>query len=118
MTAYYQIAKAKYLYKDQYGKHVFEVKQMDNTLEQINKKCKDYETINPIYQKEEGSAYLVRFNSTDFNFKNKCDYSLSYYIQKTVKMKEGTQKCYINLHINECVRLFKKQSIKTKIEDV
>jgi len=116
MSSFYTLNKAKYLYKDQYNKHVFEVEKKNSILDTISKKCKEYDTINPVYQKNEDSPYNVRFNSTEFNLKAKCFYDISFYIQKNVK--EDSKKVYINLHINECIRLFKKNVIKCKLDDL
>ena len=112
---FYTIHNFQYLYKDQYGKHVFQSDSKDNNLlSQLCERIKKYESLNPIYLNN--NALTIRFNDTKHLFKPRVVYDLIFCIHRIYN--EKNKKTYINLHITDMQQVGKKEISKIKIEDV
>ena len=103
---FFQIATIQYLYKDQFGKHVFQFDYPNQLLDVIKNKSEKYNSINAIYQKPNKNEYIIRFNDTKHLYKSRLLYNLIFFIHRTVN--ERNKKTYINLHISDMFQIGKK----------
>ena len=113
---HYKLLNIQYLYKDQYGKHIFLVPKSALMIGLLKQKIDKYETINPVYQKTVESDFTIKFNNTAHNFKSRVFYDLIYFIHKNQNPK--TKKYYINLHISDVKQCNKKAITKIAFESL
>lgn len=113
---HYQLLNVQYLYKDQYGKHVFSIPKSAAVIKLLHDKIEKYGTVNPIFQKSEDSDFIVKFNDTKFLFKARVNYDLIYFIHKNQNKK--SKKYYINLHISDMRQKDKKEVTKVTFENL
>lgn len=112
----YSIYNIQYLYKDQYGKHIFSVPKETPKIEELYLKIEKYQSINPIYRKDNESNWLIKFNDSEHNFKPNNNYDIHYCIHKSYS--EKTTKNYINLHIKKAHRKNKRELDFLSIEEL
>ena len=112
----YNIFNATFLYRDQYGKLVFQIPTQNAILDQLNEKIMRYDSLNPIYSKGDGSDYIVKFNDYTYNFKSRVLYDITFFITKNFSNK--VQKTYINLHINTMKQHDRKELPKIRLEEI
>lgn len=113
---FYNLYKAKYFFKDRYGKHTFSVPNTNDQIKTIKVKIDKYDSINPIYQKDNESDFLIKFNDTENIFKPNHEYNLTYFMHKS--FSEKTNKHYINFHIAKSHRIDKRELEKISIEEL
>jgi hypothetical protein len=114
---YYKVYGVTYLYSDQYRKLVFLVPKECDYIKDLYKIVKEkYDTISPIYQKDEKSDFQVRFGDYKHYFKERVQYDIIFSIHKNEN--KNTNKTYVNLYIEEMNTCERRILPKTRMEDL